>query len=100
MTIREVTYTWNDEHGDCYDCGAPALFVVAELYWNQSSTPTPPAVTTHSLFCPVCASHHAANGHRIFRLFTDDTDPVTNEEHERLLTELGIEFVKPNGEAP
>jgi hypothetical protein len=101
MSIREVSFHWNDEHGDCYDCGAPALFVVAELYWNRTTEPdSPPAVTKHNLFCPVCASHHAANGHRIYRLFTDDTDPVANEEHERLLTELGIDFSKPTEEAP
>lgn len=93
MAIREITHRWDDEHGDCAECGDPAVYVVAELYWNKEREPdAPPPVGTRNIFCAVCAAGHAADGHRVYRLFTDDTQPVANAEHERLLTELGIDF--------
>jgi hypothetical protein len=92
MAVREVTHKWDDAHGDCYDCGHPAAYVVAELYWNRTQRPdSPPPVDSNSIFCAVCAANHAADGHRIYRLWTED-DGVANPEHERLLTELGVNF--------
>lgn len=94
MAIIKVTHEWDDEHGPCYECGDPAAFVAAELYWNETEHPDGPTpVTDNNKMCAVCAAQHAADGMRIYRLWAaSDDDPVVNDEHARLLAELGIGY--------
>lgn len=89
--IVTVTHRWSNEHGACYDCGAPAAFVAPYIYWNRTERPdAPPPVGRESKFCAVCAANIAADGERIYRLWVDDTDPIVSDEHARALRDLGV----------
>lgn len=50
MAVREVTFRWSDEKGECEDCGNPAAYSI-------DHTPTWTAI-----YCSVCAAFHASEG--------------------------------------
>lgn len=90
--IRTVIQEWDDEHGDCYVCGAPAAFLAPDLYRREDGSNADRPVNEANIFCAVCAVQHACDGERIMRLWVDDIDRPVNADHERFLDELGIEW--------
>jgi hypothetical protein len=53
--LVDVTFTWSDKHGPCYDCGRPAAFLAGE----------------DIAICAVCAANRAADGDQITRIEGD-----------------------------
>lgn len=53
-----VTFTWNNDKGECYDCGLPAAF-----FRGLSNAALPEA-----RLCAVCAANAAADGEDVRRL--------------------------------
>lgn len=51
MALVTVQFQWDDQHGECYDCGLPAAFSVGL-----------------DIVCAVCAANHAVDGDVIVRL--------------------------------
>jgi hypothetical protein len=75
MSLVKVEFTWDDSKGNCYDCGAPALYVLPDMYGDKAE------ITSANLMCPVCAADHAASGDgRLVHLFTEDTDSHADQE--------------------
>lgn len=54
-------FAWSRNHGDCYDCGAPAAFQLGAV-----GAPAP-----SSLRCAMCAAQAAADGEYIERIEED-----------------------------
>lgn len=50
MAIREVTFRWSDEHGQCYDCGDPAAYALPERYGRPRGSEVRP----EDKLCSVC----------------------------------------------
>jgi hypothetical protein len=66
---------YDNEKGHCYECGAAALFIVPDAYWNRTNDQYPPSPQTMSeshLRCGLCAANDAADGERVLRLWHDD----------------------------
>lgn len=62
MSKRSVTFDWSDEHGECYDCGAPAAYVVGD---ENGHTTT---------LCSVCTAMHVYEGEFIVRYLFEEDD--------------------------
>lgn len=63
---RVVVFEWSTQHGECYDCGAPAAYKV------ETPARTVGAVTVNAheeKLCSVCAALCAASGEKIAYLF-------------------------------
>jgi DNA-directed RNA polymerase subunit RPC12/RpoP len=54
IETETVIYHWSREHGDCFDCGKPAAFVLTS--------------NAEYIVCAVCAATHAADGEPIMRI--------------------------------
>jgi len=69
MSIRTVTFQWDDSLGECEDCGNPAAYAAPDCYGRGKGG---------RKLCSVCASSEAASGERIVYLFPDDVteDPL------------------------
>lgn len=65
MAIVTVTFHWDDSHGECYDCGNPAAFLVPDAYGPR------PIDDTHKR-CAVCAANDAVSGERVTRISGED----------------------------
>lgn len=64
--LVEVVFHWDDAKGKCYDCSAPAAYLVPDVYG-----PNRPLGEEHKR-CSVCAASEAANGERIVRLWPEE----------------------------
>ena len=60
MAIREVTFRWSDEKGECEDCGVPAAY---SIEWSPNWT---------AIYCSVCAATYAAEGYAIVWLYAEE----------------------------
>lgn len=57
-----VTFEWSNEHGECYECGRPAAFLVGDRRESFD---------TADLRCAVCAANAAVDGETIIRVEGD-----------------------------
>jgi hypothetical protein len=60
--LVHVEFDWDPQFGECYDCGAPAVYVI------DGEGPR----ADHLLRCSVCAAQAAADGSEIVYLFERD----------------------------
>lgn len=84
--VHLTVYT--NEKGQCYDCGAAALFILPDAYWNRTNDPVPPRpedMSESHLRCGNCAANDACDGERVLRLFHDDEDDGVLSAYDRSL---------------
>lgn len=70
MTLRTVTFQWDDRLGDCYDCGRPAAFFLT----YKGDTPTPETIR-----CSLCAANDAALGETIAFIEPPDEEETNDQ---------------------
>jgi hypothetical protein len=74
MSIVKVEREWDDSFGFCYDCGDPAAYAAPDRYGPDHE------LSDNNLLCAVCAAlANATESERIVYLWTEDDDPVTEE---------------------
>ncbi len=56
--IRELKFRWSDEHGTCYDCGAPAAYALPARYGRSADS----EVREEDKLCSVCFAAEAYLG--------------------------------------
>lgn len=61
---KVIVFQWNTDHGECYECGRPAAFMVVDAAAPRQYDPSYP----YNLRCALCAANNAADGETIRRI--------------------------------
>lgn len=62
-SMMHVEFDWSTKHGECYDCGAPAAYRLAD--WEKADDDLHAQEGDEALRCSVCAALAAADGEGI-----------------------------------
>lgn len=68
--VETVVFHWSRKHGDCYDCGRPAAFLVPDAYGIGRP------IEDHHKRCAVCAANDAVDGERVVRIAPEEYDAL------------------------